>query len=269
MDKLKISVLCASRGNPEGLRTIIGALDMLRSDRSDVQYVVACDLDDKATIEVASFMQPQILRVFSDSHSKSLGELWNRCAEISPADVYVLVTDRALCITPGWDNYIIDAYNKDDTRITWWTTNAGPVIPIVPEKWRQAAGQIYTDYFPFWFDDTWLQEVSSLVHGMPNFCIQAACFIQKRNPLTKRMRDLRFWMDFFIAKRFERIAHAAKIREVLGLKEPDMNPVFEWFAATEKLWDKDWKKWQEIMGDKSEPDQTYIEAKKNAEDMLI
>ena len=278
---MKISVLCASRNNASNLRTIIGALDMLQSGKNDIKYIIGCDLDDDDTKYVKQEKDfyrnypPLDLRMDGVNldfcfagRSSNLGATWNRIAKESHSELYAIVTDRALCITPHWDLYLADIYSKDDTKVFWWKTNAGPVIPIAPRKWLEAAGQLYTEYFPFWFDDTWLQELSILVHGLPIYGTQATCFIAKKNPMTNRMRDLRFWMDFFIAKRPERIVHAEKIRKKLGLHEPDVKPIEEWLNSNEDLWDKEWKNWEKIAGDKSEPDETYIVAKKSAEEFL-
>ena len=241
---MKISVLCASRNNKEDLRTIIGALHMLESGNNEIEYKISAEI------------------------KPALGAVWNNIVKIASANVHVFVTDRALCITPHWDTYIADAIAQNDTRVLWWNTNAGQVIPIIPHKWLEAAGQIYSDYFPFWFDDTWLKELSALVHGLPIPVIRASCFIAKKNPMTKRMRDLRFWMDFFIAKRPERIEHAKKIREKLGLPEPDMIPIAKWFRQEAILWDTEWRNWESLAGDKSDPDESYLIAKRNAEDFI-
>ncbi len=269
--KIKISVLCASRNNTNELRTVIGALDMLKSRRNEIQYMVAGDLDDKETIDTIVGMNFACMDVYGccGERMPTLGQAWNKAAANLPGDVYAFVTDRTIPVTPFWDAYIADAYSKDPTRITWWTTNNGPIIPIVPHKWYEAAGnQIFTDYFPFWFDDTWLHELSAMVHGLPNFMVQASCFIHKKTPVTKRLRDLRFWMDFFIAKRPERIMQAKSIRENLKLPMPDVKQVEEWYRNTDKTWDKEWKRWEELMGDKSKPDITYNMAKIRAEELL-
>lgn len=265
---VRISVLIASRGNSSGLRTAIGSLDTLASGKNEINYIVACDFDDAKTQEAITRMNWDgfSIQMACGKRRASLGSAWNEAAFSSPADIYAFVIDRSIAITPLWDAYIADAFDKDDTRITWWTTNNGPLIPIVPHKWLTAAGHIFTGYFPFWFDDTWLHELSALVHGLPNYMIQASCFInKKRSPVTKRLRDLRFWMDFFISKRPERIAHAEEIRKRLGLPEPNMISIHDWFKSNDDIWEKDWKRWEDAMGDRSEPDETYIIAKKAAE----
>lgn len=268
--RLKINILCASRGNHSGLRTIIGALDALASGKHDISYVIASDIDDMKTRYFDAHTETGIQFFFSHSmRGTSLGAKWNEAANFMLADIYVLVTDRSLCVTPLWDVYLADAYDKDDARVTWWTTNAGPVIPIVPHKWYEAAGnKIFTDYFPFWFDDTWLQQVSALVHGLPCFLSQATCYVSKKNVTTKRFRDLRFWMDFFIAKEPERYEVATKIRAALGIPCPDLRPIEVWFKDTYAMWDKEWQRWEQLMGDKSEPDESYLKAKKRAEEMM-
>lgn len=258
---MKIAVLCASRNNADDLRTIIGALRMLESGKNEIEYCIGADEDDKKTHE-------EFILLDYSPRKKSLGEVWNSIAKYHIADAYALVTDRALCVTPFWDTFIEDAYKKDDTKPVWWQTNAGPVIPIVPRKWIEVSGQLFTNYFPFWFDDTWLHELSAMVFGLPNHMIGASCFIVKKDLTTKRMRDLRFWMDFFLATRPERERHAAQIRKKLGLPAPDMEPIKKWFKANEEMWTQNWYDWEQKMGDRSEPDALYFEAKKYAEDHL-
>jgi hypothetical protein len=220
--RLKISVLCASRSNPNGLRTVIGALDMLQSRRHDVKFMIAGDMDDSGTLDAIMRMHEiEKMEVYGccGERQPSLGSVWNKAAASLPGDVYVTITDRMVPITPMWDVFVADSLDKDDTRPVWWNSNAGPLIPIIPQKWYEAAGRIYTTYFPFWFDDTWLHELLAMTFGFPNYLTQAACFINKKSPVTKRMHDLRFWMDFFIAKRPERMEHAKAIRGKLGLPE--------------------------------------------------
>lgn len=269
--RLKISVLIASRGNSSGLRSSIGALDMLASGKHDIVYIVSNDFDDVLTQTiVGELLRDDIsANIVCQKRVPSLGEAWNNAVSFAPADIYALISDRACPVTPIWDTILADAYMKDDTRVLWWTTNASPVLPIVTHKWLEAAGRLYTDYFPFWFDDTWLHEVSAMVHGLPNYMVQAQLFInKKKSPITKRLRDLRFWMDFFIAKRPERIVHAADIRTKLGLKMPDIKPIEAWFKSNDEMWNKKCAEWEKLMGDPSEPDESYFIAKKAAEDAI-
>jgi len=223
---MKITVLLASRGRPEQLAGALYSLHNNASGEHDVQYCIGCDVDDPATIGIAKTMSIRLKLGYRVAERQaSLGSLINQLALDIPADVYTSFCDDTICLTKGWDKAIAEAYEKNPQGVWWWTpAYKDPVtVAVVSEAWRAAAGRIYTDYFPFWFDDLWLLEVWILATENPWVYIDAKLADFPR--ATHRMRDLRFWHDFYHHTRPMRVAEAKKIAAALGWPVPTTSEI--------------------------------------------
>jgi len=242
---LQISVLIPSRGRPEGLARTIGVMRAKESGANTVRYVVGCDLDDPETIKASMGLWQEgfpALPVVAP-RGPSLGALANRLAAKHPADVYVSMGDDIVVLTDGWDAAIAEAWRAQPDGIWWWCAKNGATCAIVSEKWHAAAGRLYTDYFPFWYDDMWLIELQRYATGRVGDRIDI--WVADGGPGTHRMRDLAFWDDFFWSRRDERKADAARIAARLGWPAPkidgldlDKNPVFDAAALEAKQGDR-------------------------------
>ena len=214
---MKITVCIPSRGRPLGLALSIVAMDQKASGENDVRYVIGCDADDDATISASLELWkcglPIVVRVAP--RPASLGGLVNRLALKAPADVYCSLGDDVRVLTDGWDTRIAEAWQADPAGIWWWCAQNDSTFAIVSERWRAAAGRIFTDYFPYWYDDLWLVELQRYVTGKRGDRLDI--WLQDRARGTHRMRDLAFWDRFFWSRRDERRAHAREIAERLGL----------------------------------------------------
>lgn len=218
---MKISVLMPSRGRPMQMAAALNSFKSQESGNNEVVYGIACDADDEATIgtcEMLANRMPLCRHVLP--RAPSLGGRVNAIAENMPADVYCSAADDMLVMTKGWDQCIAEAWEKNPAGVWWWR----PFYPqpalwaIVSERWRAAAGQIFTDYFPYWFDDIWLLELWVMATEQPIEYIAAQAGDHPR--ATMRMRDLSFWHDFWHHTRPQRLKHAKDIAAKLGLREP-------------------------------------------------
>jgi hypothetical protein len=157
--------------------------------------------------------------------TSSLGTMINQMALDVPADVYCAICDDMLVHTEGWDEKIREAWEAKPDGLWWWKNppnSQTATWAIVSEKWRAAAGQIFTEYFPFWWDDIWLMQLWMLASEGPFLHVDAVC--EDRPMRTSRMRDLRFWTDFFVGQLPARKAEAARIREALGWGPHTLTP---------------------------------------------
>lgn len=253
---VRISVLIPSRGRPLQLVMAIVAMDQKASGDNDVRYVIGCDADDEATIAMSLELWqtglPIVHRIAP--RPSSLGGLVNKLAEKCPADVYCSLGDDVRVLTEGWDKVIAETWRKQPDGVWWWCATNDSTFAIVSEKWRAAAGRIFTDYFPCWWDDLWLIEVQRYVLGGKGD--RLPIWLQDRARGTHNMRDLGEWELFFWSRRDERKAQARVITERLGLPpvasleglDMNRNPDFD-AAAIEA---KD--------GDKSPPPPEYVAA---------
>lgn len=213
---IRISVLIPSRGRPLGLMEAVLRMRGKESGHNDVRYVIGCDADDDSTIAMALAMMqgglPIVPRI--GARPGSLGGLVNKLAEKCPADVYCSLGDDVHVLTAGWDDVIAKAWRAKPDGVWWWCASNDSTFAIVSEKWRAAAGRIFTDYFPFWWDDMWLIEVQRYAQGCKGDRLDI--WLQDRANGTHRMRDLAVWTKFFWSRRDERKAEGVAIAERLG-----------------------------------------------------
>lgn len=216
-EPVTMSVLIPSRGRPAGLTRTIGTMHGKESGANTVRYIVGCDLDDPETISAAMDMWKAGLPVMPvvGPRGPSLGALANRLAEKHPADVYVSMGDDIEVLTDGWDATIAEAWRKQPDGLWWWCAANGATLAIVSDKWHAAAERLYTNYFPFWYDDMWLIEVQRYATGRVGDRLDI-WVADKGVGFSHRMRDLPFWDEFFWSRREERKAEGAKIADRLG-----------------------------------------------------
>lgn len=227
---MKISVLLPSRGRPEKLTKSIRALQNLASGNHEIVYAIGCDNDDQATIRACIELGDGI-RAYVMKRRPSLGSIVNILAEQNPSDVYCSYADDVEMMEPGWDQHVADAVEAHPDWVMWHNAkvyvdgalvNENPYA-VVPEKWRAAAGKIFTDYFPYWHDDGWLQQVWFYAKGTHQWPVLDVDVRDDNAGKTHRLHDYPFWESFFWNRDGERLAEAARIAEALGWPKVD-NP---------------------------------------------
>lgn len=268
---MKISVIMCTRGRPMQATAAFYSLESQESKKHEVTYGFCVDADDIATIGTCQTLQARHANVayHSAERGPSLGARVNMMTEYMPADVYVTVCDDTLCFTQDWDERIAKAYTKNPQGVWWWQNyHPEPALyAIVSEAWRKAAGKIYTDYFPYWFDDIWLLELWIMASEQPHVYIDAKLGDYPR--ATLRMRDLPFWHEFWHYMRPARVKEAKRIAAELGWKEPVCaevlatvfgRPVPEFVSNMEKI--------EANQGDLGPATIEYIKAKSRAQEMM-
>ncbi len=243
----------------------IGSLHARASGKHEIAYIVGCDDDDPNTIAVVDLIAARGLPVKAHCapRSSSLGNMVNVMSAAYPADVYCSLCDDVKAVTFGWDDVIHAAWLKDRDGVWWWRTKESRYA-IVSAKWYAAAGRIFTDYFPFWWDDVWLMQLWKYVTGKPDRWIDA--WLEDRAPATQRMRDLEFWTEFYWSRAGERRAEAERIRRALGRPgfrlaphhELQRNPDFT--RRTGEI--------QAKQGERAPPTPEYLAAKARAESLM-
>lgn len=254
-----------------GLACALTTLSRLESGKHEVTYGVACDTDDPETAAFCREMQAEIPLAYRvGPRPETLGGVLNDLGERLPADVYVLLADDVLCLTPGWDDKIALAVGENPYGIFFWTS-ALPMdatYPIITERWRAAAGCLYSSNHPFWYDDLALIEQYVMATDAAPRMLDIKLADKPGN--THRMRDLKFWQDFFLFSRQWRIERGREIARNLGIPEPQKS---EQFARdlTEKFYrvgDDVLQAIQDNQGDTSPPDHAYLAAKWRAETIM-
>lgn len=266
---MKIVVIMPSRHRPFRLRDTLKAIRGLESGKHDVAYVIGCDSDDEQTIAMAHMLKLYDHRIVPRCMARmaSLGAMVNRMIDENPADAYVCLPDDVLVLTPHWDEAIAVAWETKPDGVWWWRTLAvrPATYAVVSEKWRAAAGQIWTDYFPFWWDDMWLLQVWMMASGLPMLPIEA--WLDDQAQSTHRMRDLRKWSDFYTWSKGKRQAQAIRMAKALGWPRPT-DSLDETRCDVSREFYREADKIEANQGDKGPPSPEYLKALHRMQTMM-
>lgn len=262
---MHITIGLPSRGRPLELAASIYGLQRTRSFAHDVEYRVGHDNDDHRTTAVVGDMVIAGLPVVSSIGERALGlgEIHNRLEGETPTHhVFMLWSDRLSPITMHWDDIIAQSVMQVPHRVLWFNSHHlnGPCQFILPPLWRaNLEGAPTPGLFPFWFEDTHVEEIDLLVHGAPYMRVDAMA-AGPRTERTTRMRDLVFWIQLFAALRDERVRQACMIARKLGVPWGDKSVLIQ------KLRDRDSDfivrapALTEQYSAPGEPDETYLHA---------
>lgn len=218
---MKIAYLIATRGNPRRAGACIEIARSLASGKHEIDYILGVDRDDKSTIKYFWDFYPDskdpVVIINIADRAPALGSIWNRLALCTDADAFCVMGDDVFVTSRNWDEGVSQFCKPGSVSVVAWTDTGSPnqpTYPIISRGWYSVAG-LYTDYFPFWFDDTWVAETWHFTSGSPIY-ISNQLIITSKHGKTKRMRDLKFWWNFFSATRGQRITKSIEIRKALG-----------------------------------------------------
>lgn len=229
-----------------------------------MQYLIGCDSDDPKTIEAAYTMSLRLpsLKPVVSVRQPSLGGIVNHLSAQADADVYCSLCDDIECLDHGWDECIRVNWESLPVGVWWWGCPTDTTFAIVSKAWKEAAGYIFTDYFPFWFDDMWMWELWKLTTARMPVVIEAK--VRDCGPATHRMRDIGFWCDFFLHMRGHRMAEAKRIAGLLGFTLAP-NPEQQFLQSNP---DCDVFKIQAKQGDPGPPTPEYLRAYERARSLM-
>jgi len=233
----------------------VQSLRARESGRNAVSYLIGCDSDDPKTIEAAyalSLRSPIAPIVIT--RQPSLGGIVNHLSAQIDADVYCSLCDDIECLDQDWDECIRVNWERFPIGVWWWGCPTDTTFAIVSKAWKEAAGYIFTDFFPFWFDDMWLWEQWKLTTARMPAVIEAK--VKDCGPATHRMRDIKLWCDFFLHMRGHRIEEARRIAGLLGFT-PAPNPEQQFLTENETV---DVSAIEAKQGDRDPPTPEYLAA---------
>jgi len=217
----EISVIFATRGRPELLVEVFNSLGR-NTARKDLTAVwIYVDDDDTATlqaIEKKAFPDPGLpIHWHVAPRTGGLGEchqaLWKASGKTS--QVYVTTVDDAQFDTPGWDDIVRATYDQypDGVLLSFPhdpNTADQATYPIFGWGWIRALGHVYPGYFPYWFDDKWVDQIGRMIGRCTKLAFDVRP-IRGGKGRTKRMRNHAFWTRFFVLMLEERKESARKL----------------------------------------------------------
>ena len=237
----RIAVMIPTRGRPAMLGETISSFLIATRRPELVSFWIAVDDDDRTTqdyidrVDVNSL--PFSLNWVVLPRQPTLAMTWNLLwqAVYDGPGFYLGFIDDYLMLTQGWDDAVRDVLSQTPNRLGLgqipdsFQKNPDTLTIICgTAEWFNKLGYFVPPYFPFWFADTWLDQVATAA-GL-KFRLPLDVAPQgDAPPGTHRMRELGFWYKAFCAMTEERLDSAKQL--ALAAYAGDI----PWYAERESL----------------------------------
>lgn len=275
---MAITVCLPTLGRPDSLRDAVKSL-IDTSVLDDTRIVIGFNQDDPTQNLVA--VDKTVISVAP--REDSLGAKYNRCAKAAPSDLYVAWADDCITNTQGWDKILTEAasFYPDGCGSIYFGVREGSSLPIgwaVTHKMVEKVGYFCAPYFPFWYHDTWLDEIARLTGR--NFYADVSVVFPAGQGKTRGLRDVAFWATFFDLTRPLRRQIAERILRDPDLIQPNwhrMQLLQTTDAMCRQLEQRNAnlrdplqaKNWETNVGFDNAPTDAYLRIKAQAEQMLL
>ncbi len=273
---MSVCICIPSRGRPEELSKTVAA-GSFKAEYPSTSFAIALDDDDPSEY-TGGHRAPR---------ENSLGAKYNRAASYAPADttLYVLGVDDCYPKDSGWDVALRDAAEKfkDGVGVVYFGPRSADPFQLpegiaVTKGWIDQVGVFCPTYFPYWWHDTWIDELARFtgryVWANIDWHKHGATEAPGKHK-TMRMREVSWWAKFFDATRQMRVDKAVEMLNRLDYPE--------WLRAQLKqemlmkanhLWRRNGglrdngKQFEREYGAESAPDPGYDQIKAEASAML-
>lgn len=211
-DGIRLSVLLPTRGRPEKLNVAVRSL--LQGGRMpyETELLIGANTEDDDPGPLEELSGIPGVTVIREPAPLTLGRKVNRLAAKSHGDLLMTFAND-MTFAEGWADRILDAVSRHTDPTVFYAKD--PVnrdfttIPIVRREMVQQVGFLAAPWFPFWFTDTWWDEIGTMVQSCIG--IDVGLEYQGDRGKTQGLRDLAFWATFFEKTRPMRIGAAQEI----------------------------------------------------------
>jgi len=219
----KLHLLIVTRGRPQQLMRLMNSIAGTANQPDLLDIYIYIDDDDHETLALIDHFKalPFAINPCIFPRIVSQGGMVESLIRECNADtgVYLPLPDDYIFGKQGWDTDILNAYwlFPDHYGLFY------PIDPSVPAgqvtflflsaQWVKCLGKVATNFFPFWFDDNWVDEVAQMVQR--KIPISTIMIPPGGRGQTPRMRNLPFWQNYYNCLFDERLNDAAKIRNAI------------------------------------------------------
>ncbi|MEE3715925.1 tetratricopeptide repeat protein [Tumidithrix elongata RA019] len=226
-----ISILFPTRGRSHYLQALFDSIAKTTTVQSLIDVWIFIDDDDfvaKQALDehiAADNYDFKIHYVFAP-RTYAQGQMYNILRERCTTNpgIYMFVADKVLFVTPDWDVVVRETFDRYPDRILYAYINLDPSNPnigyygCVSAEWANITGRLHTEFFPFWYDDTWINEVAIMGQSHTKLDIQLE--YQGSFGVNKRLRNLHFWFRFYKNTAEERMQEAELILDTVFAENP-------------------------------------------------
>lgn len=211
-----ISVLIPERGRPEMLWRLIHSLLETAQGDNRIEILVAIDDDDPAwegsndEINSPARTDPRVFYTIGP-RPKTLGEKLNLLAARAKGAALFFLANDYVMLTDGWPGIIREAVAAlpNGMGVPFPIDSLHPdhaSFPIISRRMYEAVNMFAPPWFPYWYVDTWWDEVGILLGVRPQIAIEVSAPEGRGKP--QGLRDVTFWATFFHRMRPFRVRDA-------------------------------------------------------------
>lgn len=203
-ERALISVLIPERGRPEMLNRLVYSLFNTAKGDDRFEVLVSIDNDDPAwdNAELGMWSAASQAHVFVDTRPKTLGEKLNILAARASGEsaaLFFLANDYVM-LTEDWPKIIREAVAKlpGGIGVPFPKDSLHPdhaSFPIITRTMYEAVGMFAPPWFPYWYVDTWWDEVGLMLGVRPQIDVEVSAPEGRGQP--QGLRDVTFWATFF------------------------------------------------------------------------
>lgn len=203
-----ISVLIPSRGRPEQLARCVASL----GGHANIEIIVGLDEDDDNRVASLAALEPfPGVDIHVWPRHPTLGDLLNHLASKATGRYLMFIGDDHVIDDPDWPAKIVavgaELPNGIGILYPRCALHEGfPSIVVMPRQVYEAVGYYYAPFFPYWFGDTWWDEIGRILgqlHPLPFDVV-----LPDGKGDTHGLVDLLYWLDFFERTRPMRVKDA-------------------------------------------------------------
>ena len=167
----KISLLLPSRERSNKFKRMLNSLQSKCLNIDRVEILLLLDEDDKQIVNYKSliennFKNLNIKLVIKNLKTHALRN--NYLASLSSGDILFPANDDMIFISNDWDHYIDKEFSKIDMNKPYclWINSGKKYnylhcdFPILNRAWYKSLGYIGSEFFNFWYLDTWICDLS-------------------------------------------------------------------------------------------------------------
>jgi hypothetical protein len=210
-----------TRGDRALLERFLGSLveNTQRYDLIDVWFSI--DRGDEAAMAVLEELRGRVPFGLSWvevnpslSNGAFLNEAWAACT--TRPGIWGFISDKVEVRTRGWDELVRRAFRATPDGVLFAHGHDGHVdfgaFGFLGATWVNTLGRLFTDYFPYWFDDVWINEVANLIGRR----VVLPIHFKMEVGFARHLHNALFWANFSAALFGERVDEALRLLAVIG-----------------------------------------------------
>jgi hypothetical protein len=225
-DPERVSILSMTRGRPEKFLGLIKSLEWITEKPELTDVWCYLDDDDPTGQTLIDHLAEHGSKIpvhwVRGPRPIGLGQGYNAIAfeALKTSGLFLGFPEDYRIWSLGWDEMLRKAYGPDKDRLLLHYVpdpSAGPeqlTLFAGTREWVDTMGYLLPDWFPYWFGDSWIDDVSTLSKTKRRLPIRVEVLGGKGK--TNRMWNLPFWKNFFDLTFIDRLEDVLRLLRAKG-----------------------------------------------------